>query len=106
MFSLLILLEGHENGIILWFKDRDKAFAASKRLREVGETVDDFGHHLGVSAQISACMVSEIDRDHECQTEMALRQARAQASANAKANSDPMLKFTQTNRGMTGGLLG
>ena len=98
MFSLLVLLEGRESGVILWFKDRDRAFAASKRLLEKGETADDYGHHLGVSAKVAACMVSEIDRDHECQTEMALRQARAQASANAKASADPVLKFTNANR--------
>lgn len=106
LVSLTVVLAGHETAIVLWFRDRTRAQAAIDRIvRQAEGTTDDFGHYLwtgGVMSAVSAVLLTELDRDHELQTDLALRNARAQANAQSRAAADPGLKFALA-RGMPGG---
>lgn len=105
MFSLMVFMRDRENAVALWFKSSAAAIAARDRIVEVRETIDDFGHHFRLEGPCSGFLISDLEREQECQTELALSNARAQASANTKAATDPRLKFAM-NAGRPPGLMG
>ncbi len=110
LFSLFVFLRDRENPVTLWLESFARAEAARERLIHEGETADDYGHHLRLPPvmlmagepppppNLAGFMISDMDLEHRCQTELAIRQARAQASANAAAANDPTLRLAMTNR--------
>lgn len=104
MHMLSVVLAGRETAIALWYRDGERALAAADMLKSLRQAGDDYGHHVSVEGEIAALLVTDIEREHAAQGEMAMLQSHAQASLQSKAQADPKLRFRAARSG--GGLVG
>lgn len=98
MFVRSLFLRGREAPIILQYRTRD----ALEIARSAGESPigDDYGRiFFATPGEIIGDLTTDIVRELEANSEVALLQGREQARLNTRAQNDPVLKFAAAGRG-------
>lgn len=97
LYTLMVLFKDSPHNLRFFFKTNTSAGLAYNTLKKVPAIVQEFSDDYGNTASIdttgiSAVVRSFVNDDLNAQTELAMLQAHAQAKAQRRAATDPMLK--------------